>query len=413
MNRFESRFKPLVWFMALLLSVFLAACGGGGSGGGDAGGGTAPGGSVAPGAVAIPGVAGSAGAAAINPTVASSTPSSGATNVATSTNGSGNVVSVKLLTATFSEAMLPGSITPVGVFTLKNNTLGGIDVPGTVAMSGGNTIATFTPGVANLNAASSYTATISTAAKNAGGTAMPNPIAWSFTTAAVLTIGQGPVDLGAAGNFVIFSNTAVTSVFPSNVKGNIGTAGTGSGTTITCPEITAGGKVWSVDATYPDATCLTIDVPNVGIAAGAMAAAITDAKGRTIPDFTNLGAGNISGLVLAPGLYKWTGAGGVTIDNTGITITGSADDVWIFQITGDLTVQNNAIITLGGSAQAKNIFWQVGGVTGAVIGSAVQFKGIILADAGITLTAGSTVLGRLFANPAITLITNTITPPAP
>lgn len=405
MNRIESPFKPLLWFMALLLAAFLAACGGGGGDGVT----TTTGGP----ANVIPGVAGSPGAAATNPTVGSANPASGATGVPTTTKSSANIVSVKLLTATFTQAMLPGSITPIGVFTLKNNTLGGIDVPGTVAMSGGDTIATFTAGVGNLNAATSYTATISTAAKNAGGTAMPNPVAWSFTTTAVLTTGHAAVDLGAAGNFVIFSNTAVTSVFPSNVKGNVGTAGTGSNTTIACPEITAGGTVWSVDATYADAACLTIDGPNVGIAAGAMGAAITDAKGRTIPDFTNLGAGTIGGLVLVPGLYKWTGAGGVTIDNTGVTITGGADDVWIFQIDSNLVVQNNAIITLGGAAQAKNIFWQVGGVAGAAIGSAVDFKGVVLADSGITLDSGSTVLGRLYSNPAITLKTNIITPPAP
>jgi len=406
MNRFDSTFKPLLWLMALLLSAFLAACGGGGGGGDTT---TAPAGP----ANVIPGAAGSPGAAATNPTVNSASPGSGATNVPTTTKSSTNVVSVKLLTATFNAAMTPATIvSPATTFTLRDNTLGA-NVPGTVTMNGAFTIATFTPGVANLNAATSYTATISTAAKDAGGTAMPNPVVWSFTTAAVLTTGQAAVDLGAAGNFVVFSNTAITSVFPSNVKGSIGTAGTGSDTTITCPEITAGGTVWSVDATYPDAACLTIDGPNVGIAAGAMAAAITDAKGRTIPDFTNLGAGTIGGLVLAPGLYKWTGAGGVTIDNTGVTITGGADDVWIFQIDSNFTVQDNATITLGGSAQAKNIFWQVGGVAGAVIGSAVDFKGIILADTGITLDSGSTVLGRLYTDPAVTFKTNTITPPAP
>jgi hypothetical protein len=409
MNRIESPFKPLLWIMALLMSVFVAACGGGGGGGGGGSGGGAPAANV------IPGVAGSPGAAATNPTVVSSNPTSGATNVPTSTKSSTNVVSVKVLTATFGEAMNPATINsaPAGTlltFTLRNNTLGS-DVPGTVAMSGGNTIATFTPTAVALNAATSYTATISVAAKNVGGTAMPNPVAWSFTTAAVLTTGQAPVDLASAGNYVIFSNTAITSVFPSLVNGDIGTAGTGSNATITCPELAATRKIWTVDATYADATCNTISAPLVGIAAGDMAAAITDAKGRTIPDFTNLGAGTIGGLILTPGLYKWTGAGGVTIDNTGVTITGGADDVWIFQIDSNLTVQNNALINLGGGAQAKNIFWQVGGVAGAVIGSGVNFKGVILADTGITLDSASVVLGRLYSNPAITLKTNTITPP--
>ena len=407
MNRIESSFKPLLWLVALLMSVFVAACGGGGGGGG----GTTATAPAAPAANVIPGVVGTPGAAATNPTVVSASPGSGATNVATTTRSSTNVVSAKVLTATFGEAMNPATIiSPATTFTLRNNTLG-VDVPGVVTMNASNTVATFTPGVANLNAATSYTATISVAAKNAGGTAMPNPIAWSFTTAAVLTTGQAPVNLASAGNYVIFSNTAVTSVFPSLVNGDIGTAGTGANATITCPELAVTRKIWTVDATYADATCNTISAPLVGVAAGDMAAAITDAKGRTIPDFTNLGAGTIGGFILAPGLYKWTGAAGVTIDNTGVTITGGADDVWIFQIDSNFTVQNNAFITLGGGAQAKNIFWQVGGVAGAVIESGVNFKGVILADTGITLDSASVVLGRLYSNPAITLKTNTITPP--
>ena len=275
------------------------------------------------------------------------------------------------------------------------------------------------PPLGDAASSTNFTATISTAAMTAvapgPSTAMPSAVAWTFTTNAVALSGQAPIDLGNAGNFAIFTNTAVTSVFPSNVQGNIGTAGGAAGTTITCPEVTPVGTsfIFTAAAGYADATCNTIDGPGVGIAAGHMAAAITDAKARVVPDFVDAPGvlGDISGLVLAPGLYKYNT--GVLISGVGITLAGGPDDIWIFQISGDLTVQNNAIITLGPLVKAKNIFWQTGGVTGAIIGSNVQFKGIVLADAGITLTAGSVVIGRLYANPAITLITNTITPPAP
>ena len=40
-----------------------------------------------------------------------------------------------------------------------------------------------------------------------------------------------------------------------------------------------------------------------------MQTAYTEAAGRTIPDFTELGAGDVSGLTLVPGLTKW-GTGG-------------------------------------------------------------------------------------------------------
>lgn len=408
MNRFGSICKPRAWLAALLMAAFVAGCGGG-SGGGTA----ASGSDDSADTTVLPGAAGTPGASATDPTVGSASPSDGATDVPTSTNSPGNVVTGTLLTANFTEAMDPATIiSPAVTFTLKETT-SETDVPGTVTMNAANTAATFTPAAALLTN-TQYTATVTTAAKNAGGTAMASTVAWSFTTAAVATTAQAPLDLGRAGTFAIFTNTAVTSVFPSDVKGNVGTAGTGSGTTITCPEVTAGGSVFTVDATFADATCNTIDATFVNLAAGDMAAAITDAKGRVVPDFVDddVGvAGNISGLNLVPGLYKWNT--GVLIDNTGITITGGANDVWIFQISGDLTVQDNAIITLNGGAQAKNIFWQAAGGTSVAIGSAVQFKGIVLADAGITLTAGSTVDGRLLGDAAITLITNTITPPAP
>jgi hypothetical protein len=43
----------------------------------------------------------------------------------------------------------------------------------------------------------------------------------------------------------------------------------------------------------------------------------------------------------------------VTIPSN-ITISGSADDVWIFQISGDLTTATR--VTLQGGAKASNIF---------------------------------------------------------
>jgi len=52
-----------------------------------------------------------------------------------------------------------------------------------------------------------------------------------------------------------------------------------------------------------------------------MQTAYTDAAGRTLPDFAELGAGNIDGMTLAPGLYKW--GTGVTIP-TGVTLAAVA-----------------------------------------------------------------------------------------
>ena len=83
----------------------------------------------------------------------------------------------KKISAVFSEAMDPLSI-PAS-FTVTNTTLGGTVVAGTVAYSG--TTAVFTP-AANLASNNTFTATISTNAKDLAGNALTTKYTWDFTT---------------------------------------------------------------------------------------------------------------------------------------------------------------------------------------------------------------------------------------
>src|SRR5256885_3380249 len=106
-----------------------------------------------------------------------------------------------------------------------------------------------------------------------------------------------------------------------------------------------------------------------------MQTAYTDAASRTTPDFLELGTGNIGGLTLVPGLYKWTST--VTIP-ANVTIAGGANDVWIFQTSGDLTMAAAKTVTLSGGASAKNIFWQIAGQ--ATLGANSHFEGVILSQ---------------------------------
>jgi hypothetical protein len=101
------------------------------------------------------------------PTVTTVTPTNGST---------GNAVSVAP-TATFSQAVVPNTVS----FTLKDS--GGTSVAGTVSFNAGNTVATFTP-TSSLAASTTYTATVS-GAQNASGTPMSSPVTWSFTTGTV------------------------------------------------------------------------------------------------------------------------------------------------------------------------------------------------------------------------------------
>jgi hypothetical protein len=219
--------------------------------------------------------------------------------------------------------------------------------------------------------------------------------------------GPAPVNLGTAGNFVILSKSGITNVPTSAVTGDVGTSPiTGAAITgLTCTEVT--GTIYTVDATGPD-PCSVMHPTRLTTAVLNMEAAYTDAAGRPNPDYTELGGGNIGGLTLTPGLYKWSGV--VTIP-TDVTLAGGPNDVWIFQMAGGLTQAAATRVNLIGGALAKNIFWQVAGV--ASFGATAHFEGVILSATGITLVTGASVNGRLLAQTAVTLQSNTVAQPAP
>ena len=278
---------------------------------------------------------------------------------------------------------------------------------GAVAQTSGTTPNNFTGPVA-------YTVT---AADNTTAT-------YTVTVTVTAALGPLPVTLGTAGNFVILTKTGITNVHTSAITGNIGASPITAAAmnNVFCPEIT--GKIFGVDAAYTGNGATTCFAGNPGVPAVVppdanktlvdnavldMGTAYADAAGRTSPNFTELGAGNISGLTLVPGLYKW--GTGVLITGVGVTLSGGPNDVWIFQIAADLTVNNGAIVTLSGGAKPKNIFWQVSGQ--ATLGTTADFKGIILSQTLISLNTGALVNGRLFAQTAVTLQQNAVTQSLP
>lgn len=211
------------------------------------------------------------------------------------------------------------------------------------------------------------------------------------------------VDLGVAGNFAILSKTGITSVYKSSITGDIGTSPiTGAAMVLDCGEVT--GNVYSVDAAGP--ACITTSATMLTTAISNMQTAYTDAAGRKTPDFVNLGAGNIGGKTLSPGLYKFTSS---VVIPTDIALAGGPDDVWIFQVSGNLDMSSAVRVTLSGGAQAKNIFWQVAGAV--TFGTTSHFEGNVLGQTGINLKTGASINGRLLAQTAATLQMNTVTQP--
>jgi hypothetical protein len=306
-------------------------------------------------------------------------------------------------TATFSEAMDPITISTIS-FTLKH---GVTAILGTVSYSGITAI--FIP-TSPLTANTFYTAMMTTGAKDLAGNALASNYVWSFTTGG--TASRSPIVLGIADNFVILAKSGISTVPTSAVTGDIGvspidqTAITGFSETMDAtntfskaPQVT--GKIYAADYAPPTPTLMTIAVSDMEIA-------YTDAAGRTLPDFTELGAGEIGGLTLVPGLYKW---GTNVLISTDVTLQGGPNDVWIFQIAGSLTQAAAVRVILTGGALPKNVFWQTFGTVH--IGTTAHFEGIILCQTSINLKTGASVNGRLFAQTAVILDKNQVTQPAP
>lgn len=299
---------------------------------------------------------------------------------------------------TFSEAMEPTTINSSTV-TLKQ---GVTSVAGTVTYSG--TKATFTP-TDFLSSNLAYKAMVSTGAKDLSGNALASNKEISFTTAGESEL--MPVALGSAGDFVILAKTAITNVPTSAITGDVGlspaaTSYIDDGFALvnatgyaTSAQVT--GKVYAADMAEPTGDNLTVAVNN-------MVTAYNDAAGRPFPDFFELATGNIGGKTLVAGLYKWTNTVIIPDD---VVLSGSATDVWIFQIAGDLTMSSAKNVTLQGDALAKNVFWQVAGQV--TIGTTAHFEGTILSKTGITFQTGASVKGRLLAQTAVILDSNVVT----
>jgi Ice-binding-like/Bacterial Ig-like domain len=374
----QSYSRRLLCLMPVLLAAALAGCGGGDSDG------TASARFAAPDNKA--------------PTVIATTPADAALGVATN----------RAVSAVFDEPVDAVSVSGAS-FTLTG--AGNTPIAGAVSVMG--TTAVFTP-TAPLAANTTYQATLSTGVRDSAGNALARQRGWAFTTAtAALALAKGPapVVLGTASSFVILAKTGVSTTGTTKITGDIGLspaaetfitgfsqARDASNEFSTAPTLVTG-RLYAANMAVPTPANMTTAISN-------METAYTDAAGRSLPDATELGAGNITGLTLAPGLYKW--GTGLQLAG-GVTLSGGPNDVWIFQIAQDLTVASGAIVTLSGGAQTKNIFWQVAGKT--TLGTTSDFKGTVLSKTLIAMQTGAKLNGRALAQTAVTLDANAVTVP--
>ncbi len=139
------------------------------------------------------------------------------------------------------------------------------------------------------------------------------------------------VDLGSAEEFAIMAKSGISTVPTSAVTGNIAVS-PAAASYITGFSLIADatnafsrssqvtGRVYAADYAAPTPSDLTVAV-------GDMELAFTDAAGRA-PDVTELGAGDIGGKTVTPGVYKW-GTG--LLIPADLTLSGDARAVWIFR----------------------------------------------------------------------------------
>ncbi len=227
----------------------------------------------------------------------------------------------------------------------------------------------------------------------------------------IRAIDLGVIDLGTGGDLAVLTKSGISTVGATIIADHIGISpAIGNAFTGFSQTMYAGGEVATSD--YVAGRMYVSDYANptpdyVNTAISDQGTALTAAMSLTTDVIVDLCAGDISGMTLAPGLYKW-GTGLLTASQ-GVTLEGGTNDTWVLQIPDDFTIENDAAITLAGGVLPENIFRVTS--TQALFVSDVEFFGNVLPQTQISLTNGTTDYGRLLSQTAVTLDASTVTKP--
>ena len=129
---------------------------------------------------------------------------------------------------------------------------------------------------------------------------------------------QAPVDLKSVSRFAVLAASEVTSIPTSHIQGDVGLSPAARSKIAGLTPVEVVGTMFAADDGGAVAVMLTA-------AQGDLTTAYNDAAGRTpVPtgSFLNPGGGNLGGLTLASGLYKFTGA--ALVSGSDLTLTGNA-----------------------------------------------------------------------------------------
>lgn len=208
---------------------------------------------------------------------------------------------------------------------------------------------------------------------------------------------QAPVTLNSLVTFAVLGGSTVTNTGFTVVNGNLGLS-PGSSVTGFPPGVVS--PPYAIHINDNAAVTAQADLTTAY-----NDAATTNRDGGPIITKT----GDLGGQVLAPGLYVAPSTTmSVGIGET-LTLNGTANSVWVFQVGSSLTVLGSVVLT--GGAQASNVFWAVN--QSATLGVGSTMVGTIMAGASITLGTGATLAGRALAKAAVTMQSNPIAEPGP
>lgn len=319
MSRFECITNPLMWFMALLLTGFIAGCGGNGGpilGGGGAGVGVLT-----------------------RPGVSLTVPADAATNVPANTK----------ITATFTKDMLATTLTSTSISvkeTLTGNNVG----LGVIGYTVGSRTVDFKP-TSPLTPGLNYTVTITSAATDLAGSALAGnqaalPAAsnyvWTFTAGAAdvtpptITL-QNPANLGIG----VALNSSINATFSEAMDPS-----TISAATFTVAASGVPATILNGSYVYDSASKIATFQPSGNLQASTTYIATitngaTDLAGNPLAAGTNANPWSFTtGTVLAPGTVALGAAGSFGIMATAaITSTGNSI------INGDVSLEPGTSMT--------------------------------------------------------------------
>jgi hypothetical protein len=316
--------------------------------------------------------------------------------------------------------MAPGTINKASFLLMNGNTA----VDGVVTYSG--VIATFNPSQ-DLNANTTYTATITTAAQSSDGVALQSDFVWTFTTRPVVV---GP-NIGSVERFGAFGGSAgITNqgLFTEINDGGISTTAASTkitgfhdemtGDVYTETPLNVGGVSGGIFTAPPaPGTATSFAIAQQGLQdANALYLAISPASK---PGGSDPGSGELGGLTLPPGIYK-SASGTFQITNGDLVLDAQGDPnaQWFFQTAAGLTVgiagpAGARSVRLINGASSSNVFWYVGSAATINAAGGGVMVGTIVSSAGVTLsTAGKVVLtvlnGRAISLVASVTMVNTI-----